>query len=337
MPPSSSTRPPPLSSSHSYSQQQTAQPYASPMVKMPSYSAPPTSYHSPLSSSSSSSPHYSQTPGSSHHSGSSHSSSGQDYFSPYAPSSSSHSPLSPLSESSSSSGSSRHSGGSTPASTPYPVITATVTARNPRTPGPSSHSQSGYPPQGTHGQTPEMLQQFALRIPHPPTLSLAALRHPFSSSNANSSHSPSSPHSPNSPFVSTSSRPHSHSSSSSSSPYPHSHAGGYDLPSPMDRSRRTAPPSSSPHMSISSNPNKHTLSVQLPTSIQPEMVTISANKGDKIKVVADAWHMEDDCHYEWQISFAPHDIDMSAVHAKFDPDGRLTIDVRRLPRYTGYH
>jgi len=67
------------------------------------------------------------------------------------------------------------------------------------------------------------------------------------------------------------------------------------------------------------------------------MVTISAKRGDKLEIVADAWHMEADCHYEWQISFAPHDIDMSSVHAKFGADGHLTIDVQRRPLdYTAF-
>ncbi|GLB40719.1 hypothetical protein LshimejAT787_0805900 [Lyophyllum shimeji] len=83
-------------------------------------------------------------------------------------------------------------------------------------------------------------------------------------------------------------------------------------------------------MNVSSSPSKHTLHVQLPRMIQPEMITISANRGDKLKVVADAWHMENDCHYEWQISFAPRDIDMTAIHAKFEPNGHLFIDVSRL-------
>jgi hypothetical protein len=48
-------------------------------------------------------------------------------------------------------------------------------------------------------------------------------------------------------------------------------------------------------MTVSSILAKHTLHVQLPISIQPEMITISAQKGDKLKVVADAWHMESDC------------------------------------------
>ncbi|KAF8150154.1 hypothetical protein B0H34DRAFT_666425 [Crassisporium funariophilum] len=85
-------------------------------------------------------------------------------------------------------------------------------------------------------------------------------------------------------------------------------------------------------MTLTSSQSTHTLSVKLPASIQPEMVTISANKGDRLKVVADAWHMEGESHYEWQISFPPYDIDITAVHAKFDPDGRLTIDVKRRSR-----
>jgi len=59
------------------------------------------------------------------------------------------------------------------------------------------------------------------------------------------------------------------------------------------------------------------------------MVTVSANKGDRLRVVADAWHMEGESHYEWQISFPPADVDLRAVQAKFHPDGRLTIDVKR--------
>lgn len=81
------------------------------------------------------------------------------------------------------------------------------------------------------------------------------------------------------------------------------------------------------------------------------MVTISANKGDRLKIVADAWHMETDCeyhslypyvstfltvispgHYEWVVCFPPHDSDMSAIQAKYGPDGHLTIDVQRRPK-----
>jgi hypothetical protein len=62
----------------------------------------------------------------------------------------------------------------------------------------------------------------------------------------------------------------------------------------MDRPRRTPPPTQLPNMNISAAPDKYTLHVQLPISILPEMITISAQKGDKLKVVADAWHMEND-------------------------------------------
>jgi hypothetical protein len=48
-------------------------------------------------------------------------------------------------------------------------------------------------------------------------------------------------------------------------------------------------------MAISSSNANYTLHVQLPVTILPEMITISAQKGDKLKVVADAWHMENDC------------------------------------------
>jgi len=95
----------------------------------------------------------------------------------------------------------------------------------------------------------------------------------------------------------------------------------------------------------------------LPRAISPEMVTISANKGDRLRVVAQAWMGQDECefffffysvhslqilrltpfnsytaHFEWQISFPPHDVDLSKVQAKFDPDGCLTIRVPRRPR-----
>jgi len=47
------------------------------------------------------------------------------------------------------------------------------------------------------------------------------------------------------------------------------------------------------HMTWSSSNYK--LNVQLPTAIQREMITVSAKKGDRIAIVADAWHMEEDC------------------------------------------
>ncbi|KAG2038990.1 hypothetical protein BDR03DRAFT_861013 [Suillus americanus] len=91
-------------------------------------------------------------------------------------------------------------------------------------------------------------------------------------------------------------------------------------------------------MVIQSTLSTHTLSVALPRAIQPEMVTVSVKKGDRLNIVADAWHMENDCHYEWQVHFAPGDADMPSVRARFAPDGKLTITVqRRAPGQTsGY-
>ena len=53
--------------------------------------------------------------------------------------------------------------------------------------------------------------------------------------------------------------------------------------------QRAPPPSAAPQMALSSTEVRHTLSVLLPRNITPEMVTISANKGDRIRVVADAF------------------------------------------------
>lgn len=99
--------------------------------------------------------------------------------------------------------------------------------------------------------------------------------------------------------------------------------------SPMDRARRSPPPDSSPEMTTQSSSNAYTFSVTLPSSIQSEMITVTAMKGDRLDVVADAWHMERDCHYEWQIQFAPGDVDMSTTRARLDKDGKFIINVER--------
>lgn len=108
--------------------------------------------------------------------------------------------------------------------------------------------------------------------------------------------------------------------------------------SPTARWRRSPSPESRPTMVIQSTLSTHSLSVVLPRAIQSEMVTVSVKKGDKLNIVADAWHMENDCHYEWLVHFAPGDADMPSVRARFAPDGKLTITVqRRIPGQTsGY-
>ncbi|KAJ6613605.1 hypothetical protein B0H10DRAFT_1805231 [Mycena sp. CBHHK59/15] len=82
-------------------------------------------------------------------------------------------------------------------------------------------------------------------------------------------------------------------------------------------------------MDIITSPTNYVFDLLLPVAIKPEMVTITTAKGDKLKIVADAWHLEADCHYEWQITFPPHDVDISTIRAKFDAQGRLTVSAGR--------
>lgn len=65
--------------------------------------------------------------------------------------------------------------------------------------------------------------------------------------------------------------------------------------SPTQRERRAALPPNSPPVHVESFPSSHVLTVHLPKYINPEMVTISVLKGHKLRIVADAWHMEKDC------------------------------------------
>ncbi|KAI9439744.1 hypothetical protein H4582DRAFT_1801756, partial [Lactarius indigo] len=82
---------------------------------------------------------------------------------------------------------------------------------------------------------------------------------------------------------------------------------------------------------IVSSDTTHTLSIVLPrpggAPLAPEMVTISARRGGRLAVVADAWHLEHDCHYEWHVALPPREADLGAVRARFGEDGTLVIDV----------
>jgi len=102
-----------------------------------------------------------------------------------------------------------------------------------------------------------MLRHFASRFPAPPTPFLPSMR--------------GSALGPPSPQISTSHR--------------------FPASASMEGSNR----SQHPMMDLSSSPTKHTLHVQLPLSIKPEMITISANRGDKLRVFTDAWHMQQEC------------------------------------------
>ncbi|KAI0671361.1 hypothetical protein C8Q78DRAFT_973440 [Trametes maxima] len=82
-------------------------------------------------------------------------------------------------------------------------------------------------------------------------------------------------------------------------------------------------------MRLRSTAAEHTLAVRLPEGLAPEMVTVCAKKGTRLSVVADLWHLECDSHYEWEVAFAPLDVDMRSVKAVFEPDGQLVIHIRR--------
>jgi len=60
-----------------------------------------------------------------------------------------------------------------------------------------------------------------------------------------------------------------------------------------------------------------------------EMITVSARRGGRLAVVADAWHLEHDCHYEWHVAFPRPDMDLRAVRARVGEDGILVIEVPR--------
>ncbi|KAI5828142.1 hypothetical protein K523DRAFT_245227 [Schizophyllum commune Tattone D] len=98
---------------------------------------------------------------------------------------------------------------------------------------------------------------------------------------------------------------------------------------PTHEKTLSTPPNAIPTIRVLHAPNAYAFDVALPSTILPEMVTISAKKGNKLRVIADAWHLEDNCHYEWEIAFAPYDVDMASVKAKFEPGGRLLITVAR--------
>ena len=63
----------------------------------------------------------------------------------------------------------------------------------------------------------------------------------------------------------------------------------------MDRLRHSPALGSCPEMTTQSSCTMHTFSVTIPCTILHEMITVSVKKGDQLDVVADAWHMEQDC------------------------------------------
>ncbi|KAK7019824.1 hypothetical protein R3P38DRAFT_2782131 [Favolaschia claudopus] len=100
-------------------------------------------------------------------------------------------------------------------------------------------------------------------------------------------------------------------------------------PSVTARARRAPSSSKYPPLRIDTSTREYVLDVVLPVEIKPEMVTLSTLKGDKLRIVADAWHLEKDCHFEWEIVFAPGDVDMTSIRAKFGEEGHLVVRAGR--------
>ncbi|KAJ7337415.1 hypothetical protein DFH08DRAFT_783742 [Mycena albidolilacea] len=81
-------------------------------------------------------------------------------------------------------------------------------------------------------------------------------------------------------------------------------------------------------MDIISSTSEYTFDISLPIVIKPEMVTVTTAKGDKVKIVADAWHLEADCHFEWEIVFPPGEVDITKINAQFE-GGHLNVRAGR--------
>jgi len=77
--------------------------------------------------------------------------------------------------------------------------------------------------------------------------------------------------------------------------------------SPLSHARRGANPNHVPPARIETSPTGtgYRLSIALPrpggASLASEMITVSARRGGRLAVVADAWHLEHDCEYTPQL------------------------------------
>ena len=114
-----------------------------------------------------------------------------------------------------------------------------------------------------------------------------------------------------------------------------------------------------PPAHIETCPTSYRVSIALPrpdgTQFSSEMITVSARRGGRLAVVADAWHLEHDCsfpffafcscgklthgliyilagHYEWHVAFPQSDIDVGSIRARLGKDGILAIEVPRRRR-----
>ncbi|THH31489.1 hypothetical protein EUX98_g2697 [Antrodiella citrinella] len=88
-------------------------------------------------------------------------------------------------------------------------------------------------------------------------------------------------------------------------------------------------------MHVHSTSAEHTLDVHLPKELSPEMVTVSAKKGNRLSIVADVWYRENNSHYEWDIVFPPRDVDMNSIRVIL-AEGHVTIRARRMHRHSQF-
>ncbi|KAH8074789.1 hypothetical protein BXZ70DRAFT_902778 [Cristinia sonorae] len=89
-------------------------------------------------------------------------------------------------------------------------------------------------------------------------------------------------------------------------------------------------------MHVHSTTSEHTLDVWLPKELSPEMVTVSAKKGNKLSIVADVWDRENNSHYEWDIVFPPRDVDMNSIRVSL-ADGHVIIRAVRIHRQSQFY
>lgn len=82
-------------------------------------------------------------------------------------------------------------------------------------------------------------------------------------------------------------------------------------------------------MDLTRTYDKYVFHVLLPEDIKKEMITVSSKKGDRVEVVADIWHKEEDAHFEWEILFAPGDVDIGTIRTSLR-DGHFVINVPRV-------
>ncbi|KZT00936.1 uncharacterized protein LAESUDRAFT_664964 [Laetiporus sulphureus 93-53] len=87
-------------------------------------------------------------------------------------------------------------------------------------------------------------------------------------------------------------------------------------------------------MTFTATPFEYVFSAPLWEGLSAEMITAYAKRGDRLAVTVDAWHQEKDSHCEWEISFSPHDVDLTTTRVRLEAGGMLNITIRRNEEYS---